>query len=244
MSATIREYKGKDVEMLITASVITESAIANKTFLVSKRANWADPFLPNLKAKIDLAVQTYLGADNAKSLRISTQALLGIEKNAIRDLAEFKVGIEVDYTADKIRQDEILNQLGFTTFHKQARKGDQEALIALLFQFKTNMIPNLQTEIVAKGTGVTLITNIISYANTLKTANVTQEGFKGTRKTATALAIKEFNACYNLVIGICKLSAKYYKDQPDLKAQFSYSKVLKGMNNTSNTTTTPPVTPP
>lgn len=244
MSETIRAYKGKDAEMLITASVITESAIANKTFLVSKRANWADPFFPNLKTKIDLAVQTYLGADNAKSLRLSTQALLAIEKNAIKDLAEFKVGIEVDYASDKIRLKEILTQLGFVTYHAKARKGDQESLIALLFQFKTNMITTLQTEIVAKGTGVTLITNIIAYANTLKLADVTQEGFKGTRKTATAAAIKEFNSCYSLVIGICKLSAKYYKDQPDLKAQFSYSKVLKAMNNIGNTTPTPPVTPP
>ena len=73
MAEVTRAYKGKDAEMLITASVIAENAIANKIFLVSKRPLWADPFLPNLKAKIDLAVQTYLGADNAKSLRLSTQ---------------------------------------------------------------------------------------------------------------------------------------------------------------------------
>ncbi len=70
------------------------------------------------------------------------------------------------------------------------------------------MIPTLQTEIVAKGTVVTLITNIMAYANKLKSADVTQESFKGTRKTATAQAIQEFNVCYTLVIEICKLSAK------------------------------------
>lgn len=79
MAAISRLYKGKDAEMLITTSVITENAITNKTFLVSKRPLWADPFLPNLKAKIDAAVQTYLGIDNAKSLRLATQALLSIE---------------------------------------------------------------------------------------------------------------------------------------------------------------------
>ena len=242
--AETRAYKGKDAEMLITASVIAENATANKTFLVSKRPLWADPFLPNLKAKIDLAVQTYLGADNAKSLRLSTQVLLGIEKNALKDLADFKIGIEVDFASDKPRLAEILTQLGFTLYHKTAKKGDQEALINLLFQYKTNMIPTLQTEITGKGTNPTLITGIIAYAGTLKSANITQETFKGTRKTATAVAIKEFNAYYALVIGICKISSKYYKDQPDLKAQFSYSKVLKAMNNTTSTPTTPPVTPP
>jgi hypothetical protein len=243
MAAISRLYKGKDAEMLITTSVITENAITNKTFLVSKRPLWADPFLPNLKAKIDAAVQTYLGIDNAKSLRLATQALLSIEKNVLKDLAEFKVGIEVDFTSDKPRLKELLIQLGFTVYHKAAKKGDQEALINLLFQFKTNMITTLQTEITNKGTNPALITAIIAYANTLKNADVTQETFKGTRKTATATAIKEFNACYSLVIGICKISAKLYKYQPDLKVQFSYSKVLKALNNNSNPPT-PPVTNP
>lgn len=105
------------------------------------------------------------------------------------------------------------------------------------------MITTLQTEITNKVTNPALITAIIAYANTLKIADVTQETFKGTRKTATATAIKEFNACYSLVIGICKISAKLYKDQPDLKVQFNYSKVLKALNNNSNPPT-PPVTNP
>lgn len=100
-----RDYKYKDAEMLITISVIKESAIAPtvKAFLISKKPTWADPFFPNLKTKIDLAVQTYLGADNAKAIRLVTQALLAIEENALRDLANFKVGIEVDNVADKNR---------------------------------------------------------------------------------------------------------------------------------------------
>jgi soluble P-type ATPase len=244
MEEVKRAYKGKDIEMLIAASVITESAIANKTFLVSKRANWADPFLQNLKDKIDLTVQTYIGADNAKALRTSTQVLLEIEKNAINDLAEFKVDIEVDYGEEKILLKEILTQLGFKTYHAKARKGDQEALIALLFQFKTNMSPTLQTDIVSKGTGNSLITSIIGYANTLKAADITQESFKGTKQTATATAINEFNACYSLVIGICKISSKYFKDKPDLKSQFSYANVLKTMNNKPSAKNTPPLTPP
>ena len=56
MPVTLRIYKGKDAEMLIAISTIVESAISNKAFLITKRANWVDPFLPNLKTKIDLAV--------------------------------------------------------------------------------------------------------------------------------------------------------------------------------------------
>lgn len=242
MADTQRLYKGKDVEMLITASVIIENAITNKTFLISKRPTWEDPYFAGIKTAIDTTVQTHLGADNAKALRIATQALLSIEKNSLTDLAEFKVGIQVDYASDKPQLAELINQLGFKSYHNTARKGDQEALINLLFQFKTNMTPNLQNEVTAKGSNQDQITTIIGYADTLKNANITQETFKGTRKTATATAIQEFNTIYTQIIGICKISAKYFKDQPDLKDQFSFSKVQKALNNSNPTT--PPVTPP
>jgi len=245
MEETTRAYSGKDAEMLIAASVITENAIANKAFLITKRPTWVDPFFPNLKTKIDNAVQTYLGADNAKSLRLATQALMTIEKNALRDLAEFKVALEVDYDADKSRLKEILTQLGFASYYKQAKGKDQEAVINQLFQFKANMINTLQTEIVAKGGNPAIITAIIGYANTLKASEVSQETFKGTRKTATEAAIKEFNACYKAVIGVCKISANIYKDVPDLKKQFSYTKVLASLSTSGNNATPPaPVTPP
>jgi hypothetical protein len=242
MPETVRLYKGKDAEMLIAISTIIESAIANKTFLVSKRPTWVDPFFQNLKTKIDLAVQNYLGADNAKMLRLSTAALFSIEFAALRDLADVKTQVQVDFRNDKPRLKEILNQLGFTTYHKKAQSKDQEALIGLLFQFKTNMISTLQTEITDKGTNLALITAIIGYAATLKNADVTQEGFKGTRKAATAAAIKEFNSCYDAVIGICKISAKQYKGQPEKLSLFSYTKVLKAMNN-SPESPPPTVTP-
>ena len=149
---------------------------------LQKRSTWADPFFTNLKTRIDTAVQTFLGVDSAKNLRQATQVVIGLQKNAILDLAEFKIQVVEDFKSDKIRRDEILNQLGFTSYHKGAQKGDQEALINLLFQFKTNMVAALKTEITAKGTAATLIDRIITYANTLKNADVTQETFKGTRK--------------------------------------------------------------
>jgi hypothetical protein len=74
--------------MLITAATITESAINNKTFLQSKRANWADPFFQNFKSKIDTTIEEHLGVDSAKELRDSTQVVLSIQANAMRDLAE------------------------------------------------------------------------------------------------------------------------------------------------------------
>jgi len=243
MATSQRNYNIKDVDMLVTASTIIESAITNKAFLQTKRTTWADPFFDDLKTKIDNAIQNHLGVDSAKDLRQSTQALTSIQKQAIKDLAEAKVQITEDFKSDKPRQTEILNQLGFTSYHKDAQKGDQEALINLLFQFKTNLTGSLKAEISTKGTPVILLDTIAGYADTLKNADVTQETFKGTRKTITATALKEFNEIYDQVISICKISNKFYKDEPHLQEQFSFNKVAGVLNAAKKTSQTPP-TPP
>ena len=74
------------------------------------------------------------------------------------------------------------------------------------------MVAALKTEITAKGTAATLIDRIITYANTLKNADVTQETFKGTRKELTEASLKEFNEIYDAVISICKISTKFFKE--------------------------------
>lgn len=163
-----RAYTGKDVDMLTVCGSIIDHAIDNKTFLVSKRSNWADPFLPDIKTRISNAFSDVLGIDNAQAMRDATQIVTGIQKNALRDLAEFKVQIMEDFKSNKKRRDEILNRLGFTAHLKDAQGKDQEALIELLLQFKKNMTTALQTEITNAGMSATLITTIISYADAEK----------------------------------------------------------------------------
>ena len=182
MATLKRAYTGKDVDMLTACGTIIEQAIIHKTFLVSKRSNWIDPFLPDMQTRIKNAFSDFLGIDNAQQMRDATQVVTSIQKNALRDLAEFKVQIMEDFKNKKQRRDEILNRLGFTAHLKDAQGKDQEALIELLLQFKKNMTATLQTEITNAGTSVALITAIIGYADVLKNSNITQETLKGSRK--------------------------------------------------------------
>ncbi len=244
MSTTVqRIYKTKDVDMLIAASTIIETAIANKGFLQTKRSTWADPFFENLQTEINTTIQSFLGIDSAKDLRQATQVVLSIQKQAIKDLAEVKVQLVEDFKSNPTRKTEILTQLGFTSYFKQAQKGDQEALINLLYQFKTNLSPTLATEIETQGIAMASLTNITNYADTLKTADITQESNKGVRRVITAEAITQFNLIYNKVISVSKISTKFFKDSPAQKEQFSFNKVSKAINASrkSATTTSPTV---
>jgi hypothetical protein len=228
-----RIYKVKDVEMLITSATLVQNGIANKTFLQTKRSTWANPFFEDLKAKIETTTETYLGKDSAQQMRQSTQIVLGIQKQALVDLAEFKVQVEEDFRKNPIQKTEILTQLGFTTYHKISQKGDQEGLVNLLFQFKINLNPTLTAEIVAKGTSQNTIDKIVDYAQVLKNANIDQETFKGTRKEITDEAIKAFNEIYDEVISFAKIANNFYKTDKVKQQLFSFAKVSANLNSQS-----------
>lgn len=225
-----RMYKIKDIDFIITSYTIINSAIDNQTALQTKRANWTLLFFQAIKTQIDQATQDHLGVDSAKELRDATQIVYTITRAALQDLAELKIQIEEDFKNNPVQRKEILNTLGFTNYFFNARQGDQEALIDLLHQFKTNLTQQLNDEIVAKGTAQATIDAVINQANALKDADVFQEGKKGTRKEITAAAINEFNNIYEKIISIARISAKIFKTDKAKSDQFSFSNVSKNIN--------------
>ncbi len=86
----VRDYHCKDVELLMASETICTSAQANLAFLVTKRANWADPFFPDMQARITLAYSEHLGIDNAQALRTATAVLKAVQIPAQKDIAEFQ----------------------------------------------------------------------------------------------------------------------------------------------------------
>ena len=244
MATVIRKYRHTDVVMLTSISTIIENAIKNKAALVAKRATWADPFLPNLKTRIDTVIQANLGVDSAKELRQATQALVAIQKTAIDKLGLFKVQIEQDFKKTPVRRDEILNLLGFASHYQNAYKNkSQDALIDLLYQFKKNMDAALKTEITAKGTDAASITEIIGFADTLKNSNVSQETFKSNRPTLSEQAIKTFNDLYDDVIAVGKISSRLFLQDKPLKESFSYTKIANAQQTALKVKKSTPPTP-
>lgn len=229
--------------MLTVCGTILEHSTTHKTFLVSKRATWADPFMPNLKTRIQNAFTNILGFDNAQQMRDATIVVYGIQANALRDLAEFKVQVMEDFKTNKPRRDDILNRLGFTAHLKAAQNNDQEALIELLYAFKLNMTIALKNEIIAAGTATAQITAITNYADVLKNSDVTQETMKVSKKVVTQTGIKELNEIYNQVISIAKISAKFFKDDAAVKDKFSFNKTLKNLNKVQSNGNNPPLPP-
>jgi hypothetical protein len=223
MDTAARLYNTKDVDMLLAAATIAETAIARKEFLQSKRPSWKDPFFESLRDDINAAINSYLGVDDAAVLRSATQALMAVQKAALEDLAAFKVQLMEDFRNDPARRRELLTLLGFSEYLKPAQRGDQEALIQLLLQFAKQMTPFLRDEIIGKGMAPATITAITAHANEMTAKNIFQEIAKGQRKTQTAKAVAALNDIYARVISVCRIARTFYKDDPAVADAFSFT---------------------
>jgi len=226
-----RRYTVKDIEMIIAASVILKNAVLKKEFLQTKRSNWTDAFFQQLEEEINQTVQTYLGLDSAKDLRQATAIVYSIQKKALKNLSELKIQISEDFKKAPARRAELLSLLGFTTYYTAANSNhDQEALIDLLFEFKTNITPEIKAEIIEKGTSEATLNEIEACADTLKESDIVQEFHKGAKKLVTREAIDAFNEIYDKIISICKLSRSFYKGNPVQQNLFSFNKITKAIN--------------
>lgn len=222
-----RNYKYKDVEMLMAAETIVQSLSDNLVELSVARTNWDEAYVTATATQIDNAIENYLGKDAKLDLRKATAQVTAVQAPALRDLSFLKRQIEVDFGAGAAA---MLKNLGFTTYLASARKGNQESLIELLYAYKQGLTAEIRAQIIANGTSEALLDRIVGYADQLKAANISQETLKATTKEVTEEAIAVFNDIYKEVIGICKIASSYYKDDKLKKEQFTFSKVVARMS--------------
>jgi len=223
-----RIYKSKDVEFILASEIIIDSAIAHEAEIILKRPTWANPYFQNLKTRINTA-SSFLGVDNAKQLREATQQLMAVIIPAWEDLSTFSINIKEDFKRNP-RLQEILTTLGFKAHYKNVLNEDQEATIELLLKFSTNMNAVLQAEVTTAGMDPALIARLMGYAGTVGSNNVLQELAKANRKGISAAGVTEFNAIYDLIIAICKISSNIFKKNLEVKEKFSFAKVVKRLN--------------
>jgi hypothetical protein len=166
-------------------------------------------------------------------MRNATQVVNNLMNTALDNLSLFNVQVKTDFQSNPAQLNNMLTSLGFVQHYKGAYKKNQQDLIELLYKFKTNMTAELKTQITTAGTSPALIEDIIAHADTLKNANITQETLKGGRKKISEDGVIEFNAIYNSVISIAKISASIFKNDPAIRDQFNFSKTLKALTGST-----------
>jgi hypothetical protein len=226
-----RNYSYKDVDMLTASQIVAENFKSNIGELSTVRNDWTEAYANDLIGRINQNIETHLGIDAKKDLRDATSGLSGIQVAVKRDLSFFKTQIDDDFKAQPATRDEILNTLGFSKHLKNVQKGNQEALVQLLYAFKKNMTDSLRNQITGKGLSANLIDKIVDYAGTFNDANASQEGLKQSTKEISKEVAEFFNSIYNEIIGICKKVSNYYQYDAVKKEQFTFSKVISNLGS-------------
>ena len=91
---TIRNYKGKNVDMLMVCSTIVEHAIANKETLIEKRPLWVDPYFSDLQARIASAFPNIIGVNSIESMKSASVAgLQTTGKNLQNTVISFRAAV-------------------------------------------------------------------------------------------------------------------------------------------------------
>jgi len=222
----MRKYNFKSVDMLLASKAIVQSLSDHLDELSAIRSNWTPEYVQQLSDKIDVSIDQYLGLDKKKELREMTRKLASIQEPAARDLSFLKIQIEVDFGE---KAPDILKVLGFYGDYAEVRKGEQEAMIELLESFKKGLTDSVRQQIIDRGTSAVLLDRIIGYANQMIETNISQETLKSTTKALTAEAQESFNEIYDEVIGICKIAANYYLQEPLKKDLFTFTRVVDRM---------------
>jgi len=224
-----QSYNCSSSEMLLSLKIISESFMKNIDELSQYRTNWTREYAQKLMEKFDYGIDNYIEMDSRKQLRDATAHLVSIQVPALKDLSAFMIQVKVDFPDEA---GNILRQLGYNKNYDLATKNNsQNALIQLLKGFKKGMTTRLRKKIESQGVKPELIDRLIDYAGSLLDANTEQERLKETSKKVTESAHKYMIDIYREVIGICKIAKGVFQNDPILKNQFTFSKVVRNMSS-------------
>jgi len=234
------DYNGNHVEMITVSDIVSHNALAQMAVLQENDANITPKVVNDLQADIAKNMAKLLGTDKAKILRQKTQDVNSVQSQALPTLQFVKDRVDAKYKEDATRHNEILNSLGYKTYLLDARKGDQEALVQLLFRYQQNMTKDLKDELKLKGIPETKLDAPVAFAKIMHDANTAQEFEKEQKVQISDEMQQELNALYARVIDICKLGFTCFKGDPIKQRLFSYGHLLKTLNNKGGGNTPPP----
>jgi len=227
-----RDYNHKDVEIALGARVVGENLLRNFPELKTIQLNLTEELAYDLIHGADHAMEVYLGIDPRQQVRGATIKLNELQEDALDAMGLLRKLLTIHF---KKEHKEMLKQLGYTRYHKNARNGDQEALMQLLSAFQTGMTDDMRASITGKGVNPEIIDRIISYGGRIWEANASQETLKGTYTEITNEAIDYLNSLYHKAMDICKIGAAFYYNNPVKRNQFTFSRIVRNMNATRST---------
>ena len=223
----LKVYVYKDVSMLLAAKIVAIHIRDNISELSKINPKWDLAFANAFIARIEDAINNYLGYDIKKELRDATSVLNGIMSELKADISVFKSLVKKSFISEPAKKDEILNVLGVSQYPKLRTTRTQEGFIKMVLTFKTNLTDALRQELVSKGVIENLIDKIVENSNKLDEANSIQEVLKSTTIEKTNNRKALYNSIYKEVSSICVVASSHFRNSKAKQDMFNLSKIAR-----------------
>jgi len=238
-----QKFNFKPLPMLVAALTVADHFEAEKQVFSAEKPLWDDPFIANFRETVGRVMNEYYGVNTKEELQKQTSLVNELTGKAHDDLGMVKTQVERGFRATSERGEWILAKLGFDRYWGKASNGNQSMLIGLLQAFRNNLDEPLRAELEQNGVNPARLINLLSYADTLNNANITQESLKGSTKLDTEKAVSALNDIYDRAMDICAIGQQLFKTDQLKKELFVFSKLVKKQgaagSGTSGDTETP-----
>lgn len=232
MEDTELNYHCATVDMLLATLIIVKFFRDDIDVFEAMRSIWNPEFADTLDNRADDALTNLVGVDHQIKLKKATKRMTDVKDNAKTDLYNFKVHVTHDFSREETA--EILDQLGYNRYYKDVQQNDQESLMSMLNNFKNVMNAGMKEKFVAVGINPEYIDRISGYAEEFQQANVAQEKLKNYWNVPSQEANREYRSIYGEIIRICKIGAAVFKDDPEKRDRYIFSKVLAKVTSQRN----------
>ena len=231
-----QKFNFKPLPMLVAALTVADHFEAEKQVFSAEKPLWNDPFISTFREAVSQVMNEYYGVNTKEELQKQTSLVNELTGKAHDDLGMVKTQIERSYRATPERGEWVLAKLGFKEYWSKASNSNQSMLIGLLLAFRNNLNRPLRIELEQNEVNTARLDNVLSYADTLNKANITQEGLKGSTKLDTEKAVSALNDIYDRAMDICVIGQQLFKNDRIKKELFVFSKLVKKQGTTGGGT--------
>jgi hypothetical protein len=226
----------KPLPMLVAALTVADHFEAEKQVFSAEKPLWGDPFISTFRKAVGQVMNEYYGVNTKEELQKQTSLVGELTGKAHDDLGMVKTQIERGFCATPERGEWVLAKLGFKEYWSKTSNGNQSMLIGLLLAFRNNLNKPLRDELEQNGVNPARLNNLLSYADTLNRANITQESLKGSTKLDTEKAVVALNDIYDRAMDICAIGQQLFKTDKLKKDLFVFSKLIKKQGTAGSAT--------
>ena len=174
-----QKFNFKPLPMLVAALTVADHFEEEKEVFIAEQPSWNDPFIIDFRQSVSSVMNEYFGVNTREGLQKQTVLVNQLAGKAKTDLDMLKTQIERGFRTVPGKSQEILSKLGFGAYWGKASNNNQTMLISLLLSLRNNLTAELRTGLEQNGVNPARIRNLLSYAETLNQANITQESLKG-----------------------------------------------------------------